>query len=41
MYNATLPIDIKNLDVFEFFEDPNGEIGHLIVVGVIGPTDNN
>ena len=40
-YNATPPIDIKNLNVSDFFEDPNGEIGHLIGGGVISPEDNN
>ena len=39
--NANPPIDIKNLDVSDFFEDPNGEIGHLIGGGVIGLKDNN
>ena len=41
VYNATPLIDIKNLDVSKFFEDPNGEIGHFIGGGVIGPKDNN
>ena len=41
MYNATPPIDIKNLDVSNFFEDPNGETGNLIGGGVIGLEDNN
>ena len=41
VYNANLSIDIKNLNVSDFFEDPNGEIGHLISSGVIGPEDNN
>ena len=39
--NATPPIDIKNLDVSDFFKDPNDEIGHLIGGGIIGPEDNN
>ena len=39
--NANPPIDIKNLDVSDFFKDPNGEIGHLIGGGVIGREDNN
>ena len=34
VYNATPPIDIKNLDVLEFFEDPNGETENLIGGGV-------
>ena len=38
---ATLSIDIKNLDVLEFFKDRKGEIGHLIGGGVIGPEDYN
>ena len=41
MYNGNPLIDIKNLDVSKFFEDPNGEIGHFIGGGVIGPKDNN
>ena len=41
VYNATPSIDIKNLDVSNFFEDPNGEIGHLIDGGVVGLKDNN
>ena len=42
VYNAIPPIDIKNLNAFKFFfEDPNGEIGHLIHGGIIGPEDNN
>ena len=41
VYNANPPIDIKNLDISNFFENPNGEIGHLIGGRVIGPEDNN
>ena len=41
VYNATPPIDIKNLDVSNFFEDPNGETENLISGGVIGLEDNN
>ena len=41
MYNGNPLIDIKNLDVSKFFEDPNGEIRYLIGGGVIGPRDNN
>ena len=37
VYNATFSIDIKNLNVSNFFEDPNNEIGHLIGGVVIGP----
>ena len=39
--NANPLIDIKNLDVSDFFEDPNGEIRHMIGGGVISPEDNN
>ena len=35
MYNSTPPIDIKNLDVSEFFQDPNGKIRHLIGGGLL------
>ena len=35
VYNANPPIDIKNLDVSKFFEDPNGEIGNLIGLGLL------
>ena len=31
------PIDIKGLDVSDFFEDPDGKIDHLIGGGVLGP----
>ena len=41
VYNKDPQIDIKSLEVSNFFEDPNGEIGHLIGGGVIGPEDNN
>ena len=41
VYSATPQIDIKNFDVSDFFEDPNGEIGHLIGGGVIDLKDNN
>ena len=41
VYNANPQIDIKNLDISDFFKDPNGEIVHLIGGGVIGPEDNN
>ena len=41
VYNATPPIDIKNLNVLDFFEDPNDEIRHLIGGGVIGQEENN
>ena len=35
--NSNPLINIKNLDVSDLFEDPSGEIGHLISGGVIGP----
>ena len=41
VYNEIHPIDIKNLNVSDFFKDPNGEIEHLISGRVIGPKDNN
>ena len=41
VYNEDPQIDIKSLEVSDFFEDPNGEIGHLIGGGVIGHEDNN
>ena len=40
VYNANPQIVIKNLDVSNFFKYPNGEIGHLIGGGFIGPKDN-
>ena len=40
VHNENPSIDIKNLDVLDFFKDPNGKIGHLIG-GVIGLEDNN
>ena len=41
VYNATLPIDIKNLDVSKKFEDPNSETGNLTRDKVINLKDNN
>ena len=39
MDNSNLSIKIKDLDVSDFFEDPSGDIGHLIDDGVIGPNN--
>ena len=36
--NSNTPINIKDLDVLDF-EDPSGDIGHLIGGGVIDPNN--
>ena len=41
MYNSNAPINIKGWEVFDFFQDADGKISHLIGGGggVIGPNN--